>query len=62
MVGHAGGPGPSKRSMLALPPDDELVGDLCAPKWTVNSSGRIEVEGRTRFADALASPDAGDAW
>ena len=35
---------PANSPLLALPPDDELTGDLTAPRWRVGSSGRIEVE------------------
>jgi len=53
---------PANDAKLALPPDDELVGDLCAPKWKVNSSGRIQVEGKDEIRKRLGrSPDAGDA-
>lgn len=31
---------------LAIPPDDELIGDLMAPKWRTNSSGKIQVESK----------------
>jgi hypothetical protein len=37
---------PDNREGVGLPPDDELIGDLTAPHWRVNSSGKIEVEGK----------------
>lgn len=47
---------------LALPPDDRLTGDLTAPIWKVNSSGKIEVEGKDEIAKRIGrSTDDGDA-
>ena len=38
---------------FALPPDDELIGDLTAPRWRVTSNGRIQVESKDdAFVDA----------
>jgi hypothetical protein len=31
---------------IDLPPDDELTGELVAPKWKVQSGGKIQVEGK----------------
>ncbi len=53
---------PSRGSRLALPPDDELTGDLTAPKWRVTSSGKIQVEDKAEIRKRLGrSTDAGDA-
>lgn len=43
--------------------DDDLLGDLCAPRYKVNSDkGRIEVEKKNDFKKRLGrSPDVGDA-
>lgn len=46
---------------LALPPDPELLADLCAPKWKVTASG-IMVEPKADIVERLGrSPDCGDA-
>jgi len=31
---------------IDLPPDDELTGELTAPKWKVQSAGKIQVESK----------------
>ena len=32
---------------MALPDDDELIGDLCrARMWKMNSAGKIQIEGK----------------
>ena len=31
---------------MALPPDDQLTGELTAPKWRVMSGARIRVESK----------------
>lgn len=49
---------------LALPDDDDLIGDLTEPRWTTTSSGKIAVESKDalRKPDRLArSTDRGDA-
>lgn len=47
---------------LALPPDDELLGELTSPKWRVTSGGRIQVEQKADVAARLGrSPDKADA-
>ena len=44
---------PEYDSDFALPPDDELIGDLTAPRWRVTSNGRIQVESKDdAFLDA----------
>lgn len=47
---------------LALPPDDELIGDLTAPQWRTTSSGSIRIEEKEEVKKRIGrSPDAGDA-
>lgn len=47
---------------LALPPEDELTGDLTAPHWKPQSAGRIKVESKDEIRRRLGrSTDAGDA-
>lgn len=47
---------------VALVPDDQLLGDLCAPKWSVTSAGKIQIEAKDAIRKRLGrSPDAGDA-
>jgi hypothetical protein len=53
---------PSSGEDVALPPDDDLTGDLTAPRWYVNSSGRIQVEGKDAIRKRIGrSTDSGDA-
>lgn len=53
---------PAAGATVALPDDDELIGDLCSPKWRINSSGRIQVEGKDDIRKRLGrSTDVGDA-
>ncbi len=55
---------PSFTPTLELPPDDELTGDLTAPRWKVASNGKISVESKDelRKAERLGrSTDVGDA-
>jgi hypothetical protein len=48
--------------LLALPPDDALIGDLTAPIWHLTSTGRIQIEPKVAIKRRLGrSPDAGDA-
>lgn len=47
---------------ILLPPDDELTGDLTAPKWWVTGAGKIQIEGKDEIRKRLSrSPDTGDA-
>jgi hypothetical protein len=47
---------------VALPPDDELTGDLVAPHWRVRSGGLIAVESKDDIRKRIRrSTDAGDA-
>jgi hypothetical protein len=53
---------PSLGAELALPPDDQLTGDLTAPHWRVMSGGRIQVESKDEIRKRLGrSTDDGDA-
>jgi hypothetical protein len=53
---------PANGEGIALPPDDDLTGDLTAPGWKVTSSGKIQVESKDEIKARLGrSPDAGDA-
>lgn len=53
---------PAAGATLRLPPDDELIGDLVAPRWKMTSSGRIQLEGKEEIRRRLGrSPDVGDA-
>jgi hypothetical protein len=52
---------PNGPERLALPPDPELLADLCAPRYKVTSSG-IAVEPKPDIIQRLGrSPDCGDA-
>jgi hypothetical protein len=47
---------------IELPPDDMLLGDLTAPKWKVESNGRIRIEKKEEVKKRLGrSPDKADA-
>lgn len=53
---------PNSGEELALPPDDDLTGDLTAPRWTMTSGGKIKVEPKEKVKERLGrSPDSGDA-
>ena len=53
---------PSNDARLCLPPDDGLVGDLCAPRWKVNSTGKIQIESKDDLRRRIGrSTDAADA-
>jgi hypothetical protein len=47
---------------IALPPDDEMIGDLTAPTWKQTSSGKIQIEAKDEIKARLKrSPDRGDS-
>lgn len=49
-------------AQIALPPDEELLEDLAAPRWQPTSAGRIQVEDKPSIKKRLGrSPDKGDA-
>jgi hypothetical protein len=53
---------PSGYPTQALPPDDELTGDLTAVTWRPTSAGKILMEEKPLVKQRLGrSPDAGDA-
>lgn len=53
---------PSRDPEAALPPDDELTGDLTAAHWRVVSGGKIQVELKEEIKKRIGrSPDKGDA-
>lgn len=52
---------PVKGDNLALPPDSELLADLCAPRWSMRLSG-VLVESKEDIIKRIGrSPDCGDA-
>jgi len=52
---------PMNPEPIALPPDPQLLADLCAPKWFLGKSG-IQVEGKDEIKTRIGrSPDRGDA-
>jgi hypothetical protein len=52
---------PDYDAAMALPPDRELLGDLCAAKWSIRS-GRIYIESKDEIIKRLGrSPDCADA-
>ena len=53
---------PAYGGELALPHDDQLIGDLTAPTWRVTSGGRIQIESKDDVKKRLGrSTDAADA-
>lgn len=53
---------PDANNGIALPPDPQLLADLCAPKWSV-SGYTIKVEGRDEIIKRIGrSPDRGTAF
>lgn len=45
-----------------LPPDDDMIGELTSPKWTLGSNGRIRVEGKDGIRERIGrSTDNADA-
>lgn len=53
---------PAYGPTLSLLPDDQPLGDLCAPKWTITSAGKIQIEAKDAIHARLGrSPDSGDA-
>ncbi len=52
---------PDRGDDLALPPDPELLADLCAPKWRLTGGG-IVIEEKDEIISRIGrSPDCGDA-
>lgn len=53
---------PANSEDIALPPDDEMIGDLTAPRWKTTSNGRIQIESKDEIRKRLGrSTDTGDA-
>lgn len=53
---------PANDNLLALPDDDELIGDLTAPKYGYNSRGKIQVESKDEIRKRIGrSTDSADA-
>lgn len=53
---------PATDPTLCLPDDDQLLGDLTAPRWKINSGGKIQVEDKEEIRKRLGrSPDRADA-
>lgn len=51
----------NRNAPLMLPPDPELLADLCAPRWSSQSNG-IKIESKEEIKERLGrSPDCGDA-
>ncbi len=47
---------------IMLPPDEDLVGDLCTPKWSVAGQGKIKIESKDDLRKRLGrSTDVADA-
>ena len=52
---------PAKGDAVALPPDSQLLADLCAPKWSMRTTG-VQVEAKEDIVKRIGrSPDCGDA-
>jgi hypothetical protein len=52
---------PQEGDNIALPPDPELLGDLCAPRWVMQTNG-IKIEPKEKIKERIGrSPDSGDA-
>jgi hypothetical protein len=52
---------PNAPEKIALPPDNELLADLCAPRYKLLTSG-IQVESKADIIERIGrSPDCGDA-
>lgn len=53
---------PKNPEPLALPPDEDLLGDLAAPLYKINGKGAIQIEEKEETKKRLGhSPDRGDA-
>lgn len=52
---------PDSGQNICLPPDNEVVSDLCAPRWSLRTSG-IQIESKDDIKKRIGrSPDWGDA-
>lgn len=53
---------PKNGHLVALPPDENLTGDLTAPSWKVAGNGKIRVESKDSIRSRIGkSTDEGDA-
>jgi hypothetical protein len=53
---------PERGSAIALPPDNEMVADLCAARYKVLAGGVIQIEEKDKIKDRIGrSPDVGEA-
>lgn len=53
---------PANGFIVRLPRNDDLIGDLCAPKWFIRSGSLIQVEPKDKVKARLGrSPDLGDS-
>ena len=53
---------PANGYTVKLPRNDDLIGDLCAPKWHIRSGSLIAVQSKDDIRKALGrSPDVSDA-
>lgn len=53
---------PANGYTVKLPRNDDLIGDLCAPKWHIRSGALIAVQSKDEIRKALGrSPDVSDA-
>lgn len=52
---------PDSGSNLALPPDRQLMADLCAPRWKLSAQG-VQIESKEEIIKRIGrSPDKGDS-
>jgi hypothetical protein len=55
-------PGQEGGSPIALPPDPEILIDLCAARWKMTTSGEIQIQLKDEIKKAIGrSPDKADA-
>lgn len=53
---------PAGGSELALPPDDQLTGELCAPRYKMMSNGKLQIESKADVKKRIGrSTDCADA-
>ena len=45
-----------------LPQDRELINELCTPKYSFNSSGKLKLESKEEMKKRIRSPDKADAF
>lgn len=50
-----------EEGIIALPPDDLLIGDLVTPKWKMTSTGKVAIEGKEDIRKRISrSTDSAD--